>query len=115
LKNPPVSEGQKHPAVALEAFTEQAALHPKDLAPRLVHKLAACYDIWTNEGHETISSAWQAQCSMVGQLVRIQTEAAEFRGVCQGFDKDGGLLLLDEKGQKCLITAGDVEIMKDSA
>lgn len=116
LRNAPADASQKHAAVSLDSFCDENSLPtPYDLAFRLVHKIAGCYETWAEKGHHAIIDAWKGHSTMIGKQVRIQTPSGECQGRCKEIGMDGQLILVAADGQDLIITAGDVEIMKGLA
>ena len=116
LKNAPTDTSQKHPATSLDRFCPNGQMHSaEELAFRLVHKLAECYEMWNAKGHQAVIADWLRHCSMIGQKVHIQTPARLIEGRCEAIGEDGQLVVCDTAGQQHFITAGDVEIMKGQA
>ena len=116
LKNAPTDASQKHPATSLDKFCPDGQMHsPAKLAFRLVHKLAECYEMWQNNGHQAVIADWQRHCFMIGQNVQIQTPARLIEGRCEAIGEEGQLIVCDTAGKQHFITAGDVEIMKGQA
>ena len=116
LVNAPIDASQKHPATALDRFCPDGQMHSAgELAFRLVHKPAECYEMWQDKGHQAVIANWQRHCSMIGQNVQIQTPARLIEGRCEAIGEEGQLVVCDSAGHQHFITAGDVEIMKGQA
>lgn len=116
LKNAPTEASQKHPAISLDQICQNGEMpSARELAFRLVHKLAECYEMWSDKGHQAVIADWQRHCFMIGQHVQIQTPTYLIEGRCEAIGEDGQLLVCDMAGKQHSITAGDVEIMKGQA
>ena len=51
----------------------------------------ACHDT-------TLLTDWQQRCQLTGRNLEVTTENRQFRGVCQGIDQHGALVLMTETG-----------------
>ncbi len=70
--------------------------------------LAAQFACWQAEGFAAIRAAWLARAHAIGTPLRVQLPKLSRQGQFAGLDDDGALLLQDEAGGLCRVTAGDV-------
>jgi BirA family biotin operon repressor/biotin-[acetyl-CoA-carboxylase] ligase len=66
-------------------------------------------------GFEPIRQAWQGLSSTPGQEVVVKADRAELRGVAEGIDEQGALLVRTPGGALERVLAGDVEHLRPGA
>ncbi len=73
--------------------------------------LAACfahwYDVWMNQGFETVRAAWLARAGGLGAAICARLPHETRTGIFEGIDASGALLL-NEQGHVRAIAAGEV-------
>lgn len=60
------------------------------------------------ESPETIVDRWKSHCTMFEKPVRVTQGAKIKTGICKDIDRDGALLIEDNKGKTYRILAGDI-------
>jgi BirA family biotin operon repressor/biotin-[acetyl-CoA-carboxylase] ligase len=81
---------------------------PDDAHAMLAGTMSSWYEVWEGGGFAEIREAWLARASHLGQTIRIRLERGESKGVFEGLDEDGALLLRKPDGAVDRIAAGDV-------
>jgi len=99
-------EGTEFPATSL---TQQgiAAPPPEEALTVLAARFAHWYGVWMTDGFETLRGAWLARAFGVGGHIRARLAQETRRGVFEGIDASGALLL-NEGGSVRAIAAGEV-------
>lgn len=104
---------KQHPADVPFAATDFAAAG-FDLAPAaLLERLAARWLLrageWSRgEGFGAIRAAWLLRASGIGSAIEVRLPDRSLRGVFEGIDKQGALLLRKDNNECEMISAGDV-------
>lgn len=79
--------------------------------------IAAIWRAWSDflDGRwtENFKTYWGKYDSLTGKAVTIQLRGAPASGVVEGVDDDGALILKDAKGQRLLISSGEVTLPKE--
>jgi BirA family transcriptional regulator, biotin operon repressor / biotin---[acetyl-CoA-carboxylase] ligase len=73
----------------------------------LAARFAHWYDVWMNEGFETVRTAWLARAGGLGGAIRARLPHETRTGIFEGIDASGALLL-SEQGCVRAIAAGEV-------
>ena len=68
----------------------------------------ARYDVWCENGFATIRDCWLERAVGLGQEIIVRLPTKEIRGVFEGLDASGGLILARTDGVRELITAGEI-------
>ena len=107
--------GDPPPEVAGTAITlEQAAGVAIDRAA-FVDELLVQVERWSDRyvasGVHAISAAWQDRMA-AGISARARVDGADVLGEVVGLDRDGALLLRDERGRTHRVRSGDVEVIR---
>ena len=68
----------------------------------------ARYDIWINGGIDPIRKAWVERAANIGREIVVRLPQTEIKGVFQGLDASGALILTRAGGRRELVTAGEV-------
>ena len=107
--------GEPPPEVAATAITlEQVSGQPVDRAG-FIETLLAQVEHWIDRyvagGITEIAPAWQERMA-AGISARAQHAGHELRGEVAGLDRDGALLLRDERGALHRVRSGDVEVIR---
>lgn len=95
-----IEAGQK--SVSREAFFR-----------RLIQDLDRCYGILEESGFGAIAPRWEAYFGHRGKQVRVGMEDEVWTGTATGIDRDGALIVQDNKGALHRIIAGDVTAVED--
>ncbi|HKY18478.1 MAG TPA: biotin--[acetyl-CoA-carboxylase] ligase, partial [Rhizomicrobium sp.] len=80
---------------------------PQDALRVLAGRFAHWYDVWMQQGFETIRTAWLARAHGLGGPIRARLPHESHDGVFEGLDAEGALLL-NQQGRVRTITAGEV-------
>jgi BirA family biotin operon repressor/biotin-[acetyl-CoA-carboxylase] ligase len=94
-------------ATSLMEFTAQP-VHRETFAARLIQDLDRCYGILQESGFAEIASRWDARFMLRGKRVRVEMMEEEVLGTARGIDKDGALIVEDDRGELQRVIAGDV-------
>ena len=78
------------------------------LALQLLRTLERCYGDLEREGFAPMADRWTGFFRLQGKRVKIEMMGQAVQGKAIGIDKDGALLLEDERGTQQRIIAGDV-------
>jgi BirA family biotin operon repressor/biotin-[acetyl-CoA-carboxylase] ligase len=73
----------------------------------LAARFAHWYDVWMDQGFETVRTAWLARAGGLGMAIRARLPHETRAGIFEGIDASGALLL-NEQGQIRAIAAGEV-------
>jgi BirA family transcriptional regulator, biotin operon repressor / biotin---[acetyl-CoA-carboxylase] ligase len=77
-------------------------------ARALLRHLDSLYALYLAEGFPPLRHAWEAHFDLVGREVEVDFRSTLLRGVVEGIDAEGALLLRREDGQLEKVLAGDV-------
>ena len=80
---------------------------------RLIHNLDRCYGDLEESGFESLRPRWDRYFGLRGRRVRIENFDQVFMGYARGIDRDGALLVEDDRGALQKIYAGDVVPLED--
>jgi BirA family biotin operon repressor/biotin-[acetyl-CoA-carboxylase] ligase len=97
----------RYPATSL-ALEKGAPVSRLAFTRALLRHLDALYDLYLENGFAPIIQAWEALFDWVGGLVEVDFQDRRARGVVQGLDDDGALLLRHDDGTVERVLAGDV-------
>ncbi len=78
------------------------------LRDNVLQYLAAIYKKWMDKGFEPIRAAWLAQACGIGEKIIVRMPDAEIRGVFDGLDEEGCLILKDKSGNERRVKSGEV-------
>lgn len=94
-------------AISIAGMTGSAPDAGEVLA-RLAWRMLDWMAVWRRDGFGPIRDAWMARAGGVGGAIRAVTAQRRYEGIFEDLDRDGALLLRDEKGASHRITAADV-------
>ena len=100
-------EAIRESATSLMILTEK----PVDrgvFARQLIQDLDRCYGELESQGFTAIRQRWESFFGLRGRRVRVEMPEQLIVGKAIGIDRDGALILEDEKGIRQRILAGDV-------
>ena len=80
---------------------------------RLIQDLDRCYGILEDLGFDAIAPRWQARFGLKGKTVRVKMGGDVLIGQAVGIDRDGALLVEDDRGERQRVVAGDVTAIED--
>ena len=63
-------------------------------------------------GDSGLVETWQGRCVTVGQRVRVQSAGQVIEGLAEAIDASGALRLRDDAGQRHLLAAGEVSVLR---
>jgi len=75
---------------------------------QLIQNLERCYGELEREGFAPMAERWAGFFRLQGKRVKVEMMGQAVQGKAIGIDKDGALLLEDERGTQQRIIAGDV-------
>lgn len=111
LRMSTLSEGLlRHPATSLleEGGEEVDRIR---FARVLLEELDQLYDNFLVEGDGPVRAEWLARSAIKGRSVKVSQQDREFRGVVQGVDSFGALLVLLGDGTLETVLSGDVALL----
>jgi BirA family biotin operon repressor/biotin-[acetyl-CoA-carboxylase] ligase len=99
-------DGTETPAIAVNSATGRA-IDPEDALGNLAARFAAWYGTWRSQGFMGLKSHWLKRASGLGGPIRARLADREIKGVFEGLDHDGALLLRGDAGLT-RITAAEI-------
>jgi BirA family biotin operon repressor/biotin-[acetyl-CoA-carboxylase] ligase len=84
----------------------------EDLFLSLCGRFEGWYEILERNGFAAVREGWLARAEMTGKRIRVLFGDEMREGMFAGIDRDGALLIADERGVVSRITAGDATIIK---
>lgn len=81
---------------------------PQEALTELAGNFAKWYDVWDGQGFSPIRDAWLARAANLGGHIRARLSNEEARGVFEGIDETGALLLREGMSRTRAIAAGEV-------
>jgi BirA family transcriptional regulator, biotin operon repressor / biotin---[acetyl-CoA-carboxylase] ligase len=82
-------------------------------ASRLIQDLDRCYGELEESGFSVIAPRWEARFSLRGKKVKVEVSDGIVVGMAAGIDRDGALIVIDERGKSNRVVAGDVVPLSD--
>lgn len=80
----------------------------ENVLARLIHALDRCYGVLEQSGFDALRPRWEARFALRGKLVRVEHLDQLIVGRARGIERDGALVLEDERGALHSVYAGDV-------
>jgi len=80
----------------------------ENVLARLIHALDRCYGVLEQSGFDALRPRWDARFGLRDKLVRVEHLDRAIVGRARGIERDGALVLEDERGALHSIYAGDV-------
>lgn len=80
---------------------------------RLIQDLDRCYGELEEVGFNSLALRWEALFGLRGKKVRVEMMDHVMVGTARGIDRDGALIIEDQRGKRQRIVAGDVVPMED--
>ena len=74
----------------------------------LLEHFEARYDIWINGGIDPIRKVWVERAANIGHEIVVRLPRTEIKGVFEGLDASGALILTRADGRRELVTAGEI-------
>jgi BirA family biotin operon repressor/biotin-[acetyl-CoA-carboxylase] ligase len=74
----------------------------------LLESIEAWYETFLTRGHESIIEKWEALAQIRGKSIEVRSFGVIHRGVADGLDRDGALVLRGGTGEKIRVVAGDL-------
>jgi BirA family biotin operon repressor/biotin-[acetyl-CoA-carboxylase] ligase len=101
-------EGTEFPATSLRVITGRVP-DAEEALVILATSMAAWYEVWRAQGFaKGLRGAWIERAAGLRQDIRARLDGGEMRGVFEGLDEDGALLLRRQDGGLERVTAADV-------
>lgn len=100
-------EDTPYPAISLAAVAADVP-SPGELLARLARAMAAWHEAWQTQGFGLVKQAWLAHAAGLNGAVTATLAGSDMRGMFEGLDGDGALLLREQSGTLRRITAGEV-------
>ncbi len=79
-----------------------------DFTRCLLEKIDFWYDAFLSRGVELIIQKWESVAHIRGKRLAVESFGDLYRGVAEGLDRDGALILRTERNKRVRIVAGDV-------
>jgi BirA family biotin operon repressor/biotin-[acetyl-CoA-carboxylase] ligase len=101
------------PAPIHERATSLSAVNGKQISreklfKRLIQDLDRCYGELEQSGFESLAARWEAHFGLRGKKVKVEMVDQSFCGTAMGLDRDGALIVEDEKKVVQRVIAADV-------
>lgn len=80
---------------------------------RLIRDLDRCYGELEEVGFDSLAVRWEAFFDLRGKGVRVEMTDHIMIGTAKGIDRDGALIVEDDRGERQRIVAGDVFPLED--
>lgn len=80
----------------------------------LYKNLSKWYKKLINDGFEEIRQKWTQGATLIGCEVQINYHKEIIRGIAQGIDEDGALLIRGAESKEIRVMAGDASIIKEN-
>ncbi|MBP9021150.1 MAG: biotin--[acetyl-CoA-carboxylase] ligase [Syntrophobacterales bacterium] len=84
-----------------------------DVALKLLRGFGKWYRIFLEEGFSPVREKWMASSGMLGRRIEVRSKDTVEKGIFEGLDEKGALLLLDEEKERRHIISGDVVLAED--
>ena len=97
----------EYDTISLNSITDEKTSIEEFLAFFLEH-FEARYDIWINGGIDPIRKAWVDRAANIGREIVVRLPQTEIKGVFEGLDASGALILNRADGRRELVTAGEI-------
>ncbi len=106
------------PEVIRERATSIVSLTQKNVSReafvrRLIQDLDRCYGELEEVGFDSLALRWEAFFGLRGKGVRVEMTDHIMIGTAKGIDRDGALIVEDDRGERQRIVAGDVFPLED--
>jgi BirA family transcriptional regulator, biotin operon repressor / biotin---[acetyl-CoA-carboxylase] ligase len=75
---------------------------------RLIQDMDRCYSELEESGFESLKPRWELHFALRGRRIRADLDGQTVIGRAHGIDREGALIVEDERGQRRRIVAGDV-------
>lgn len=99
-------EDTPYPATALSAHVASIP-KPSTALASLADAWAGWFEAWITEGFSPIREAWLARARGLGETLTARIGSAEIKGIFEGLDPSGALILRTAAGQRT-VAAGEV-------
>ena len=80
---------------------------------RLIQDLDRCYGELEEVGFDSLALRWEALFGLRGKGVRVEMTDHIMIGIAKGIDRDGALIVEDDRGERQRIVASDVFPLED--
>jgi BirA family biotin operon repressor/biotin-[acetyl-CoA-carboxylase] ligase len=80
---------------------------------RLIQDLDRCYGELEEVGFDSLALRWEALFGLRGKRLRVEMTDHIMIGMAKGIDRDGALIVEDDRGERQRIIAGDVFPLED--
>ncbi|UCH00703.1 MAG: biotin--[acetyl-CoA-carboxylase] ligase, partial [Deltaproteobacteria bacterium] len=70
------------------------------------------YEIFKGIGFEPVMKRWRELTDIIGRRIIVEVIGKKYIGKVQDIDKDGALILKDNKGRSHRISSGDVTFLE---
>ena len=101
-------EGTEFPATSLAVHIAEPPPAPEAALERLAQAMAERVSVWRRDGFAPVREAWLQDAFGLGEPCAARLGRETVRGVAEGLDIDGALVLRLDDGSPRRITAGDV-------
>ena len=97
----------EYDTISLDSVTDDKTSVREFLMFFLKH-FEARYDIWINSGIDPIRKAWVKRAANIGREIVVRLPQTDIKGVFEGLDASGALILTRADGRRELVTAGEI-------
>ena len=97
----------EYDTISLDSVTDEKTSIEEFLTFLLEH-FEARYDVWINRGIDPIRKAWVKRAANIGREIVVRLPQTEIRGVFEGLDASGALILTRSDGRREFVTAGEI-------
>jgi BirA family biotin operon repressor/biotin-[acetyl-CoA-carboxylase] ligase len=80
----------------------------KIVLSRFIHHFITVYDNWSKKGFAPIRKQWMENAWRLGEAIEVRVGDEKLSGTFDSIDTSGRLILVDKKGKKHTVSAGDV-------
>jgi BirA family biotin operon repressor/biotin-[acetyl-CoA-carboxylase] ligase len=105
-------EGIRERATSIVSLTEKNVSREAFMR-RLIQDLDRCYGELEEVGFDSLAARWEAFFGLRGKKVRVEMPDQNVIGTARGIDRDGALILENQRGARQRIVAGDVVPLED--
>jgi BirA family biotin operon repressor/biotin-[acetyl-CoA-carboxylase] ligase len=105
-------EGIRERATSIVSLTEKNVSREAFMR-RLIQDLDRCYGELEEVGFDSLAARWEAFFGLRGKMVRVEMPDQNVIGTARGIDRDGALILENQRGARQRIVAGDVVPLED--
>jgi BirA family biotin operon repressor/biotin-[acetyl-CoA-carboxylase] ligase len=107
IESAPKDPGLNHPAICLKDVGVEL-ISAKIVLSRFIHHFIEWYQLWQQDGFETVSRYWVRHCLHQDETLTVLVDGESVTGQFVGLDQQGDLRLMIAGGEERLVSAGEV-------